>query len=69
MTVQMMGRILDYPTDDVMTDVVFVSLRHASGTGKSPGTVVMQAKRMDAEGLLQKRKVRGISTVVIFERL
>lgn len=55
--VKMVGRALDYPVEDGMIDACH-RLRARDGSGKPPGIVVKLVRRVDAEGLLQKRRVK-----------
>ncbi|XP_046666658.1 uncharacterized protein LOC124358401 [Homalodisca vitripennis] len=55
--VKMVGRALDYPVEDGMIDACH-RLRTRDGSGKPPGIVVKMVRRLDAEGLLQKRRVK-----------
>jgi hypothetical protein len=55
--VKSVGRALDYPVDDGMIDACH-RLRTRDGSGKPPGIVVKMVRRVDAEGLLQKRRVK-----------
>ncbi|KAG8298316.1 hypothetical protein J6590_018730 [Homalodisca vitripennis] len=55
--VKAVGRALDYPVDDTMVDACH-RLRARDGWGKPPGIVVKLVRRLDAEALLQKRRVK-----------
>lgn len=60
--VKMVGRALDYPIDDMKIDACH-RLRSRDASGKPPGIIVRMVRRIDAEGLLQKRRVkRNLST-------
>jgi len=51
------GRALDYPVDDAMIDACH-RVRAREGSGKPPGIVVKMVRRLDAEALLQRRRVK-----------
>lgn len=55
--VKAVGRALDCKVDDVMIDACH-RLRARDGSGKSPGIVVKMVRRLDAEALLHKRRVK-----------
>lgn len=55
--VKALGRALDYPVEDAMIDACH-RLRSRDGTSKPPGIVVKMVRRLDAEALLQKRRVK-----------
>lgn len=55
--VKTVGRALDYPVEDNMIDACH-RLRTREGSGKPPGIIVKMVRRLDAEGLLQKRRVK-----------
>lgn len=60
--VKTVGRALDYAVEENMIDACH-RLRVRDGSGKAPGIVVKLVRRLDAEGLLQKRRVkRNLST-------
>lgn len=55
--VKSVGKALDYPIEEGMVDACH-RLRANAASGKSPGIVVKFVRRVDAEGLLQKRRVK-----------
>lgn len=55
--VKTVGRALDFPVEDAMIDACH-RLRTRDGSGKSPGIIVKMVRRLDAEALLQKRRVK-----------
>lgn len=55
--VKIVGRALDYPVADEMVDACH-RLRPTGDPGKPPGIVVKMVRRLDAEGLIQKRRVK-----------
>ncbi|KAG8308816.1 hypothetical protein J6590_100483 [Homalodisca vitripennis] len=55
--VKAVGRALDYPVDYTMVDACH-RLRARDETGKPLGIIVKMVRRLDAEGLLQKRRVK-----------
>lgn len=55
--VKIVGRALDYPVADEMIDVCH-RLRATGNPDKPPGIVVKMVRRLDAEGLIQKRRVK-----------
>lgn len=55
--VKTVGRALDYPVEDGMIDACH-RLRTRDGSGNPPGIIVRMVRRLDAEGLLQKRRVK-----------
>lgn len=60
--VKSVGRALDLTINDTMVSACH-RLRGRDGTGKPPGIIVKMARRMDAEAVLQRRRVkRNLST-------
>lgn len=55
--VKVVGRALDYPVEDVMVDACH-RLRSRDGSDRPPGIIVKMVRRIDAEGLLHKRRVK-----------
>lgn len=55
--VKAVGRALDYPVEDSMIDACH-RLRVREGSGKPPGIIIRMVRRMDADALLQKRRVK-----------
>ncbi|XP_046688830.1 uncharacterized protein LOC124374707 [Homalodisca vitripennis] len=55
--VKMVGRALDYPVEDMMVDACH-RLRARDSSDRPPGIVVKMVRRIDAEGLLHKRRVK-----------
>lgn len=55
--VKTVGRALDFPIDDMQIDACH-RLGNRDNSGKPPGIVVKMVRRIDAEGLLQKRRVK-----------
>lgn len=53
--VKIVGKALDYPIDDGMIDACH---RLRSVGGRPPGIVVKMVRRLDAEGLMQRRRVK-----------
>lgn len=60
--VKLVGRALDLSIDDNMISACH-RLRSRDGTGKPPGIIVKMVRRLDAEAVLQRRRVkRNFST-------
>lgn len=60
--VKTVSRALDYPLEDLQIDACH-RLRSKEDSGKPPGIIVKMVRRIDAEGLLQRRRVkRNLST-------
>lgn len=58
--VKLVGRALDYPVDETMIDAChrLRVVKVPDKPDKIPGIIVKMVRRMDAEGLLQKRRVK-----------